>query len=234
MTIDTTISDRLRLLPARAAEFLRRNPGPQVGMSTAVGRSGLLDVLLQCSPSRGEAFVAYHLISPLLPDHLELHPDSTDDILQVLDRLVVSETECFRAFGPNWPGVVTHAIVVADLLHDDRAPRLPSAPDSHRRLGAWLRAREVACDAGRIDQWYRAQAAAWEPRYFDDGALRNHDLPYADLAITVRDVAAALSVADLVGEGEFTQHHFDTLVAPWQQMTRELAHATRVDAHHPV
>ena len=230
MNTDIAIVDRLRLLPDGAAAFLRRTPVPERPSAPAGVRTSLLDVLLQCAPSRGAAFVVHQLISPMLVEDGEINTDTIDDVLRVLDGFVVSDAVCARAFGPNWQAVVEHAFVVGEFLSDDRMAQLPTPSGIHRHLGAWLRAREVACEAGRVDQWYRAQAAAWERGYLDSRTPGADQPPYADIIATVRDFAAALCVSDLVDWHDFTQQHFDTLVAPWQQMTREAGRAQQPHA----
>jgi hypothetical protein len=230
MNSEIAIVDRLRLLPDGAAAFLRRTPVPERPSAPAGVRTSLLDVLLQCAPSRGEAFVVHQLISPMLVEDAEINTDTIDDVLRVLDGFVVSDAVCARAFGPSWQAVVEHAFVVGEVLSDDTMAQLPTPSGIHRNLGAWLRAREVACEAGRVDQWYRAQAAAWERSYLASWTLGTDETPYADIVATVRDFAAALCVRDLVGRHDFTHRHFDTLVAPWQQMTREAGRAQQLQA----
>ncbi|WP_068279681.1 hypothetical protein [Aldersonia kunmingensis] len=230
MNSDTAIAERLQLLPARAATFLRRTPVPERPTLPAGVRTSLLDILLQCTASRGEAFVVHQLIAPALAEDGEINADTIDEILSVLDSFVVTEAACEVAFGPNWQAVVAHAVIVGEVLQEDRVAQLPTPIGVHRRLGAWLRAREAACETGRVDQWYRAQAAAWERSYLETRTLRTDETPFADIVATVRDVAAALCMRDLVGTHGFTQQHFDTLVAPWQHMTREADLAQQLQA----
>ncbi|TQC49770.1 hypothetical protein EEB14_08130 [Rhodococcus sp. WS4] len=216
------ITDELRLLPTRAAQFIRRHrdrgdSAPETGFS-------VLEVLVHCAPVRGDAFVAFQLLSRRdLPASDILQQDVLDDALVVLDSFAVTEHECEETFGPNWPQVMMHAVDAAAVLHDRFGElRRPSdAVDSRPRLAAWVCARDAAWAAGRIKSWYRAQDAAWERRYMDEVTLREDERLCSDLATAVRDAAAALAVADLVGTDDFTGSHFETLREPWRLCSPE-------------
>ncbi|BAH49753.1 hypothetical protein ROP_15060 [Rhodococcus opacus B4] len=222
MSSADVITDELRLLPARAAQFIRRHRdagdcAPETGFS-------VLEVLVHCAQVRGEAFVAFQLLSRLdLPGPDILQQAGLDDALAVLDSFAVTEHECAETFGPNWPHVMMHAVDATAVL-DDRLEELgrPSdAVDSRPRLAAWVCARDAAWAAGRIKSWYRAQDAAWERRYMDEVTLREDERLCSDLATAVRDAAAAFAVADLVGTGDFTRAHFETLLGPWRLCSPE-------------
>ena len=211
------ITDELRLLPARAAHFIRRHPVPKRGDYTPETRLSVLDVLVHCAPVRGDAFVAFQLLSRReLPGSYLLHVDVVDDALSALDTFAVTENECEQSFGPNWQDVVRHAVEAAALLHGDfgALTRTTSVVDSRRRLGAWACARDAAWEAGRIKSWYRAQDAAWERHFMDEATVREDEQLCADIATAVRDAAAAHAVSDLVGRHDFTSAHFETLLAP--------------------
>ncbi|MFC0448514.1 hypothetical protein [Rhodococcus jostii] len=145
------ITDELRLLPARAAQFIRRHrdlgdSAPETGFS-------VLEVLVHCAPVRGDAFVAFQLLSRRdLPASDILQQDVLDDALAGLDSFAVTEHECEETFGPNWPQVMMHAVDAATVLHERFGElRQPSdAVDSRPRLAAWICAR---CGlGGRTDQ----------------------------------------------------------------------------------
>ncbi len=218
MIADAEIIDRLWSLPDNAARFLRQSVSPR-GVFTTDVHTGVLDLLLRSTPRRGEAFVVFQLLSPHLPGNYDLSADTVADVLDLMDRFEVSDVECHRAFGPNWRPVVTHALEVSEQIDDTGSARFDLGADSHRRLGAWAHARDVAVETGRLDQWYRSQAAAWEPRFGNIAAPRPENLITPEEAATIRDAAAALSVGDLVGSS-FTPAHFETLVSPWRQATR--------------
>lgn len=219
MIPDADVIDRLWPLPGAAAELLRRSLAPRRSLDPDV-HTGVLDLLLRCTPRRGEAFVVFQLLSPVLPGSYAPTADTVDEIIDALTRFEVSDVGCHRAFGPNWREVVDHAFDVAECVDDNGTTTAPVATDSHRRFGAWVHARETASDAGRLDHWYRAQAAAWEPRFSYLTSPRNEDPIALEVVVAIRDVAAALSIADLVGQDGFTREHFDTLVAPWQALLR--------------
>ncbi|MFC9554633.1 hypothetical protein ACFTWF_27750 [Rhodococcus sp. NPDC056960] len=232
MSSADVITDELRLLPARAAQFIRRNrvredSAPETGFS-------VLDVLVHCAPVRGDAFVVFQLLSRrALPVSGILDGDALDDALAVLDSFAVTEDECEETFGPNWPDVIEHAVDAAAVLHDRfRELRAVSGTvDSRRRLAAWACARDAAWAGGRIKSWYRAQDAAWERCHMDERTLREDERLCADLATAVRDAAAALAVADLVGTDDFTRSHFETLLEPWRLCSPDGA-STRPRALH--
>ncbi|GAB92975.1 hypothetical protein [Gordonia rhizosphera] len=218
MIADAEMIDRLWSLPGNAARFLRQSTSPRGVFITDV-HTGVLDLLLRSTPRRGEAFVVFQLLSPHLPGSYDLRPDTVADVLDLLDRFEISDVECHRAFGPNWRAVVIHALEVSEQMDDTGSATFDLGADSHRRLGAWAHAREVAAASGRLDQWYRSQAAAWEPRFGNLAAPRPEDLITPEAVATIRDAAAALSVGDLVGSS-FTPAHFETLIAPWRHATR--------------
>ncbi|HJQ42127.1 MAG TPA: hypothetical protein VJ831_03500, partial [Jatrophihabitantaceae bacterium] len=212
------ITDELRLLPARAAHFIRQHPVPTRGAYTPETRLSVLDILVHCAPVRGEAFVAFQLLSRrALPNSYLLRLDVLDDALAALDSFTVTEDECEQTFGPNWTDVVRHAVDVAALVDEQfgALTRTSGAVDGRRRLGAWICARDAASEAGRIKSWYHAQDAAWERRYMDEVTLREDERRCADLATAVRDAAAAHAVSDLVGTHDFTRAHYETLLDPW-------------------
>ncbi|OUS95474.1 hypothetical protein [Rhodococcus sp. NCIMB 12038] len=213
------ITDELRLLPAQAAQVIRRHPVPDRGPSVPDMRLSVLAVLLHCAPLRGEAFVAFQVLQRRgLPGEYFLDPGHVDDAVALLDEIDVSDAECAATFGPNWRSVVGHAVDAASVLHEGFA--VPTwttgVVGSHRRLGAWACARDAACEAGRLESWYRAQDAAWERQYMDDATVRVDERVRSDVATAVRDAAAALAVADLAGTGDLTSAHLDTLLEPWR------------------
>jgi hypothetical protein len=215
---ENVVTDELRLLPARAAQFVRRYPVPPRGTYAPELRISILGVLIHCAAVRGEAFVAFQLLRRCgLPGDYYLHVDVVDEALMILDQFEVTEDACNHAFGPNWRQVIRHAIDVAEILHSDfhSLTRTESLVGSHRRLSAWIAARGAAWEAGRIKSWYRAQDAAWEREYMDDATVRLDDRLCADTAAAVRDAAAAVALADLVGTADFTRVHYETLIAPW-------------------
>ena len=107
---------------------------------------------------------------------------------------VVEELPAHGVFGPQGEEVV--AII-------DRASRL--IWDEARRLAA---ARDAARDAAGAAAWYAAGAAAWDAaRYAAWDAAR-----YAARA------AAATLTRDLIGQGGYTQEHYDLLMKPWREV----------------
>ncbi len=55
----------------------------------------------------------------------------------------------------------------------------------------------------------------------DGVTLREDERLCSELATAVRDAAAALAVADLVGTDDFTGSHFETLLEPWRVCSQE-------------
>ncbi|MGV9711863.1 hypothetical protein ACWDTI_14505 [Gordonia sp. NPDC003424] len=213
MIADATVIDRLSPLSGAAAELLLESPNPQRALGPDV-HTGVLDILLRCAPCRGEAFVVFELLSSLLPGSYDPGPDTVDDVVDTLGRFEVSDVVCHRAFGPNWRAVIAHAYAVSECIDDNGATTASIATDSHRRFGAWVHARETASEAGRLDHWYRAQGAAWAPRFGQLASAPGSDHISLEVIVAIRDVAAALAIADLVGRDGFTEDHFETLVAP--------------------
>ncbi|MGW5153026.1 hypothetical protein [Rhodococcus koreensis] len=229
---ENVVTDELRLLPAQAAQFIRRYPVPPRGTYAPELRISILDVFVHCAAVRGDAFVAFQLLRRSgLPGEYYLHVDVVHEALMILDQFEVTEDECTHAFGPNWREVVRHAVEVADILHRDfhSLTRTVSLIGSHRRLSAWIAARDVAWEAGRIKSWYRAQDAAWEREYMDDATVRLDDRLCADTAAAVRDAAAATALSDLVGMGDFTRAHYETLVAPWHRAVKDIRAAAETN-----
>jgi hypothetical protein len=66
---------------------------------------------------------------------------------------------------------------------------------------SWNAARDAACDADRYAAWDAAWVAAWTAARAAAG-----------------DAAAALSIRDLIGQGRFTQAHYDLLTSPWRSV----------------
>ncbi|MFW0795840.1 hypothetical protein AAFP30_18660 [Gordonia sp. CPCC 205515] len=218
---DAKIIDLLWPLPETAADLLRTSPNPQQVFRPDV-HGGVLDLLLRATPHRGHAFVVFQLLSPRLPGCHDPSPDTVAEVVALLEQFEVSEVALHGTFGRNWRAVVTHAFDVADRVDDNGVPSTPLATDSHRRFGAWVHAREAAAEHDRLDQWYRAQAAAWEPRFGYLTGTAGHDPMTLEPVVTVRDAAAALSIADLAGRGRFTHEHFATLVEPGRRQSATL------------
>src|SRR5687768_2917665 len=111
---ENVVTDELRLLPARAAQFVRRYPVPPRGTYAPELRISILGVLIHCAAVRGEAFIAFQLLRRCgLPGDYYLHVDVVDEALMILDQFEVTEDACNHAFGPNWRQVIRHAIDVA-------------------------------------------------------------------------------------------------------------------------
>jgi hypothetical protein len=228
--LDNVITDDLRLLPARAAQLIRRYPVPLRGIYAPELRISILDALVHCAAVRGEAFVAFQLLSRIeLPGEHCLHDDAVHTALESLTQLEVTEDECAHAFGPNWRPVVRYAVEVADMLHGNfhSLTRTDSLIGNYRRLSAWIAARDVAWEAGRINSWYRAQDAAWEREYMDDVTARLDARACADTAAAVRDAAAAIALSDLIGTGDFSRAHYETLIAPWYRVLDNMEATSR-------
>jgi hypothetical protein len=221
LTVQFTDDEDFRLLPRRAARFIRHYPVfPRRGRYAPEHRISVLDVLLHCARRRGEAFVAFQILRRHgLPGEYHLNLDVVNDALEVLDRFELTEQECVLTFGPNWRRIIDHACEVSDVLYHDFGTlvRTEGLVGSPWCLTAWITARDTAWDAGRIKSWYRAQEAVWEREYMNDATVHADERRCADIAAAVRDAAAAIALADLVGTGDFTRAEYDALQEPWRR-----------------
>lgn len=80
------------------------------------------------------------------------------------------------------------------------------------RDAAYDAALSAASGAARVAAYASAQAAAYGAAYDAVGDAAG-DASWDMLT----DAAAALAVRDLIGQGRFTQAHYDTLTGPWRR-----------------
>lgn len=119
---------------------------------------------------------------------------------------VVREIDATLALGPQGRELVA-LIERCRTLTADEVAQLYTAREAPGRA-AWDATQNAAWDAARG----AARETAWETAWYAAWDSTRDATQYA-----ARDAARALVVRDLVGQGRFTQEHYDLLTGPWRR-----------------
>jgi hypothetical protein len=136
--------------------------------------------------------------------------------------------ELAAAFGPQWEPIVA-LVRRAAVLTPYEAQQLDAA---------WYAASEAARAAAGSAAWYAASYAAWYAASYAAGSAASDAAWYAaryaasDAAgsaawYAARVAALGLATRHLIDQHGYTQHHYDTLTAPWAAV---IGHAHPDDA----
>ena len=198
-----------------AAGVLEEHGWTQGKMEAEDGRLCLVGALRRCSPQPGDWILAREVYRRL--GHAEHWNDAkgrtAEEVMAWLRSHPVTDADLEDTFGPQWEAIV-RLVRQAATLKRNRARELNGtiwSDDWHCALdAAWAVARDAAVGAGRD------RDANWaNTRGVVTDAVRTAVERGSRAKVAAELAAAALAVADLVGQHGLNQEHIDTLLGPW-------------------
>lgn len=212
-----------RELPLRAAQYLAVHGWTQGSMKSPGGAVCLTGALRECSPQSGDWLIAREVYRRY--ERGEGWNDASirteAEVVANLHTGPIFDVDIENAFGPQWSEIVPVVRRTATFDSADR-DRLRAVVGAARD-DAWRDAAEAAWftarDADRATSRNAARNAAGDAARFATGDVTG----YADRD-TTQDAAeesaegpvGALAIRDLIGQGSFSQAHYDTLTSAWR------------------
>lgn len=209
-------TDSLRDLPPKAAAYIKQVGWTQGVEQNSAGQVCLTGALRLCTPNPGDGYLAREVFRRR--EHAESWNDAdgrtSDQVIKYLEQAEITDAELSVVFGPQWREVVGQVRRISGATTEE-VNDLAAAWAAGDAVWA---ARDAARDAAGDAAWAAAGAAAWAAAQAAAGAAAQAAAGDAarDAAWdAARDAAWALSTRDLIGTGNYTQDHYDTLTGPW-------------------
>ena len=209
-------TDSLRDLPPKAAAYIKQVGWTQGVEQNSAGQVCLTGALRLCTPNPGDGYLAREVFRRR--EHAESWNDAdgrtSDQVIKYLEQAEITDAELSVVFGPQWREVVGQVRRISGATTEEVNDLAAAWAAGDAAGDAVWAARDAARDAAWDAAWAAAGDAAWAAardaaRDADQAAARDADQAAA------RDAAWALSTRDLIGTGNYTQDHYDTLTGPW-------------------
>jgi hypothetical protein len=202
----SAVTDDLRMLPQRAADWIDTHGWVQGTEQNADGAVCLTGALRFCEPRPGDWLIAREVFRQR--KHAEGWNDTKGrtqaEVQDYLRSVEIDDAELAKTFGPQWESIVA-LVRTAATITPQQGNELDAAWDA-----AGDAARAAAWDAA----WAAAGATAWAAARVAAGVAARVAAGVA--AWDAAGVAAwALVVRDLIGQHGFTAEHYQLLTAPW-------------------
>jgi hypothetical protein len=190
----SAVTDDLRMLPQRAADWIDTHGWVQGTERNAAGAVCLTGALRFCDLRPGDWLVAREVFRQRrhAEDWNDAKGRTKTEVQDYLRSVEIDDAELAKTFGPQWESIVA-LVRTAATITLQRGNELDAAWAAARDA-AWAAARAAARDATWDAARDAARDAAWD---------------------AAGDAAWALGVRDLIGQHGFTQAHYDLLTAPW-------------------
>lgn len=202
----------LRDLPPKAAAYIKQVGWTQGVEQNSAGQVCLTGALRLCTPNPGDGYLAREVFRRR--EHAESWNDAdgrtSDQVIKYLEQAEITDAELSVVFGPQWREVVGQVRRISGATTEEVNDLAAAWAAGDAAGDAVWAARDAARDAAWDAVWAAAGAAAWDAAR---DAARDADQAAAGDA--ARDAAWALSTRDLIGTGNYTQDHYDTLTGPW-------------------
>jgi hypothetical protein len=209
----SAVTDDLRMLPQRAADWIDTHGWVQGTERDDTGAVCLTGALRFCEPKPGDWLIARAVF------RRRKHGEGWNDaggrtkaeVQDYLRSVEITDAELAKTFGPQWESIVG-LIRTAATITPQQGNELAAA-GAAARAAAWAAARAAAGaaarDAARAAAWDAAGAAAGDAAWDAAGDAAG-DAAWA--------AARALVVRDLIGQHGFTQAHYDLMTVPWAKV----------------
>jgi hypothetical protein len=182
----SAVTDDLRMLPQRAADWIDTHGWVQGTERDDTGAVCLTGALRFCDPRPGDWLIAREVFRQRkhAEDWNDAQGRTKAEVQDYLRSVEITDAELAKTFGPQWESIVA-LVRTAATITPQQWYELAAAWDA-----ALAAARDAARDAAWDAAWDAARDAAW-------------------------DAAWALVVRDLIGQHGFTAEHYQLLTAPW-------------------